>query len=185
MPFQIISWNDYGESHYIGPIRPGGIVANAPRYVSNNPHDAWRDILPYYISIYKNGGAPPVTKERAVYYHKPNPNSACSIDGTAGNQPGDTPYSITQVSLDQVSVDTLTTSPATLSVQIGNTPATILSVTEAGANHFAVPFDGRTGPVVVTLTRANGTVAVAKGSTISTDCAEGKVNFNAIVVGCP
>ncbi|KAL2125844.1 hypothetical protein VTI74DRAFT_2520 [Chaetomium olivicolor] len=37
--------NDYGESHYIGPIRNNalGAMRSAPfDYVSNMPHDGWR-----------------------------------------------------------------------------------------------------------------------------------------------
>jgi hypothetical protein len=44
---EMLTWNDYGESHYIGPIRAAGIPAGAKWYVQNNPHDAWRIQLPY------------------------------------------------------------------------------------------------------------------------------------------
>ncbi|OJD22393.1 hypothetical protein ACJ73_06261 [Blastomyces percursus] len=54
---QIISWNDYGESHYIGPIREPGIPQGAANYVVRNPHDAWRTLLPVYISSYKSNNA--------------------------------------------------------------------------------------------------------------------------------
>ncbi|SLM37963.1 alpha--glucanase [Lasallia pustulata] len=47
---EIISWNDYGESHYIGPIRSPGIPSGAARYVDNMPHDDWRAFLPFYIA---------------------------------------------------------------------------------------------------------------------------------------
>ena len=52
---QIISWNDYGESHYIGPIRPSGIPQGAQWYVDadTTPHATWLDLLPHYIHAYK------------------------------------------------------------------------------------------------------------------------------------
>lgn len=54
---EIISWNDYGESHYIGPIVDKALgaleVGEAPYdYVSDFPHDGWRQLLPFYIDMY-------------------------------------------------------------------------------------------------------------------------------------
>lgn len=52
---EIVTWNDYGESHYIGPIWQDGIPhdsgakEDATWYVDGMPHDAWREVLPYYI----------------------------------------------------------------------------------------------------------------------------------------
>jgi|TARA_R110002003_G_scaffold279_12_gene18112 hypothetical protein len=59
---QIISWNDYGESHYIGPLDSRQYSAfttgRAPyNYVENMPHDGWRTLLPFLISMYKTGTA--------------------------------------------------------------------------------------------------------------------------------
>ena len=53
---EIITWNDYGESHYIGPIHDSGIPQGA-NYVAGVPHDGWRTMLPYYIDAYKSGNA--------------------------------------------------------------------------------------------------------------------------------
>ncbi|KAM7194925.1 glycosyl hydrolase [Rhypophila sp. PSN 637] len=58
---QILTWNDFGESHYIGPVRElpakqlidaGGAPVD---YVSGNTHDGWRKLLPFYIEKYKSG----------------------------------------------------------------------------------------------------------------------------------
>lgn len=61
---EIISWNDYGESHYIGPIVDDALgaltVGEAPfDYVSDYPHDGWRRLLPFYIDMYTVRGIPP------------------------------------------------------------------------------------------------------------------------------
>lgn len=182
---QIISWNDYGESHYIGPIRPAGIVSGANRYVDNNPHDALRDVLPYYIAKYKNGVGPSVTEDKVVFYHKPNPSTSCSDGGTLGYQPGsgDAPSTIEQVSLDNISVIVLSTDAADVSVQVGSNAPTSLRADSAGAHHFAVDFTGQTGSVTVTVTRNGRAVATATDPGISTDCPDGLTNFNAIVYG--
>ncbi|KAK3330764.1 glycoside hydrolase [Apodospora peruviana] len=112
---EILTWNDFGESHYIGPVRKtpakqllsaGGAPVD---YVTNNPHDGWRKHLAFYISQYKNGGgsaaasaaavgnssvrvpvnaaaaAPVVKEESAVVYYRTNPATACGTGGTLGN----------------------------------------------------------------------------------------------------
>ena len=65
---EIITWNDWGECHYIGPLRPNEYHAfakengNAPfNYAIGYPHDGWREFLPYLIDTYKFGSAP-ITK---------------------------------------------------------------------------------------------------------------------------
>lgn len=123
-----------------------------------------------------------MTEEKVIYYHKPNPSASCSDGGTVGNQPGDTPYTIEDVSLDQVSVDVLVSASAEVSVKIGDNDPTVLQA-EPGANHFAVPFNGRTGKVTVRVSRDGQSVISATGTEISGNCADGLVNWNAIVAG--
>jgi len=105
---QIISWNDYGEAHYIGPIHEQGIPQGAATYVTSNPHDAWRELLPYYIDAYKSGNLssiPPTNNTASInpsavqfsaedpvadlltYWYRVNPSSAGSSGGTTGKQP--------------------------------------------------------------------------------------------------
>ncbi|KAK3948011.1 glycoside hydrolase [Pseudoneurospora amorphoporcata] len=64
---EILTWNDYGESHYIGPVREKALglfqSGNAPiNYAENMPHDGWRKLLPYYIQQYKQGSKGQPTK---------------------------------------------------------------------------------------------------------------------------
>ena len=86
------------------------------------------------------------------------------------------------MSLDQISIDVLVTAATDVTVQIGNNSPRDLQATEAGAHSFAVPFNGQTGQVTVTLKRTGKSVT---GPGISTDCSasNGLVNFNAIVEG--
>jgi hypothetical protein len=47
--FEIISWNDFGESHYIGPLDDRQyspfVTGKAPfNYAKDMPHDGWRDL---------------------------------------------------------------------------------------------------------------------------------------------
>ncbi|KAK3497175.1 glycoside hydrolase [Neurospora hispaniola] len=68
---EILTWNDYGESHYIGPVREKSLglfqSANAPlNYAENMPHDGWRRLLPYYIQQYKQGSKGLPTKRTST-----------------------------------------------------------------------------------------------------------------------
>lgn len=56
---EIISWNDYGESHYIDPLREHAMgtfaVGHAPyNYITNMPHDGWRLFLPFWVDTHKS-----------------------------------------------------------------------------------------------------------------------------------
>ena len=55
---EIITWNDYGESHYIGPLRDKAYTAfvtgKAPfNFAAGKNHNAWRQFLPYLIDMAK------------------------------------------------------------------------------------------------------------------------------------
>ncbi|CAI0649773.1 unnamed protein product [Colletotrichum noveboracense] len=89
---EIISWNDYGESHYIGPVREHAMgafeVGEAPFNYGTLPHDGWRDILPFVIDMYKNN-ASSIDFERAVAWYKLVPalagTTSCDRNGTVAN----------------------------------------------------------------------------------------------------
>ncbi|KZF26917.1 glycoside hydrolase family 71 protein [Xylona heveae TC161] len=182
---EIISWNDVGESHHIGPIRSSGVPEGA-WYVDGMDHEHFRDVLPYFIDQYKNGNstAPTVDKEGITYYYRVTPADACSNGGTTGNDPA---YQATVdpnlVVQDNIYVDALVSSPAWVTVQIGNNPLLTLRAMHAGVNHFSVPFSGQTGNVTVGLYRDGTTLAQDTGLAITTDCPNGMTNYNAFAGG--
>ncbi|KAF5332438.1 hypothetical protein D9758_015130 [Tetrapyrgos nigripes] len=49
---QIISWNDYGESHYIGPIK-GAQPVGSEAWTGGMGHAAWLPPTSYYASAFK------------------------------------------------------------------------------------------------------------------------------------
>lgn len=84
---QIISWNDYGESHHIRPIRDHALVAfdtgKAP-YRYSLDHHGWRVLLPFAIDRYKNNKAT-ITTEGVSFWYRTTPKGACGTGGTTGN----------------------------------------------------------------------------------------------------
>jgi glucan endo-1,3-alpha-glucosidase len=185
---QIVTWNDYGESHYIGPVVPSGIPqdvagnADARPYVDGMPHDNWRDLLPYYIASFKgNNTVPAGASEKLQYWYRLTPASAGSTDGvTGGNGPTYPPAEVVQ---DNVFVTALVNEPATISVQIGNNAPTQFQATTAGINHFSQPFNGQTGNVTFSIERDGQVVLTGTGEAISAQPSSGIANFNAWVGG--
>lgn len=181
-----MTWNDYGESHYIGPITAAsGIPDGAHRYVDNMPHDGWRTLLPYYISAYKSGRAPPtVTSDKLHIWYRLSPASAGSNNGTVGNAPWEPPIDANAVVQDKVFFSALVKSASLVTVQIGNNDVENFQISSSGVFHASTPFSGRTGPVKVTVLR-DGQVVVPEvtGAAIVASPADGSTNYNAWVGG--
>ncbi|KAI0698316.1 glycoside hydrolase family 71 protein [Cerioporus squamosus] len=75
---QIISWNDYGESHYIGPIK--GAQPNSEAWVDGFPHDAWLDLNEHFAHAFKNGAYPPIERDRIFLWSRPHLKDAEATD---------------------------------------------------------------------------------------------------------
>ncbi len=190
---EIITWNDFGESHYIGPLHDSefGLFdptnGNAPfNYAANLPHDGWRNFLPYLIQQYKTGSAA-ISQEGLTTWYRLNPNTVCSTGGTTGNDAGhdQTVISPSDVLQDKVFFSALLGSSATVTVSIGGNsqPASWENTPSGGSGiyHGSAPFNGRTGEVVVTISRDGSTVAEVQGASITTQCQNNIENWNAWV----
>ncbi|KAL3459835.1 glycosyl hydrolase family 71-domain-containing protein [Aspergillus heterothallicus] len=199
---QILSWNDYGETHYIGPIYDSGIPDGASRYVKGYPHDAWRTFLPHYIDAYRRRNAmlregishpsavtsytpkyPIQYSDRIVYWYRLNPSTSGSANGTTGNNPNmaQPAFKPGELSQDRVFISVLVTEPSEVHVQIGHASPTVSLAKETGVNHFSVPFSGLLGPVRFAIVRHGREVETAIGPDITEECTDGVVNWNAFV----
>ncbi|KAI5809829.1 putative alpha 1,3-glucanase, GH71 family [Peziza echinospora] len=179
---EIITWNDYGESHYISPIRGESIVAGANKYVDGMPHDGWRFILPYYIAAYKAGNRNvPVQEEGVAYWYRKTPMGACADGGTTCSPPGyPAQYKAAECSEDAVFVTSLATEPSDVEVSIGGAVVGTGKVGK-GAGFFSANFGGKTGPVKVRLLRNGKEIAAGTGTSIDAQCNNGIINWNAWV----
>ncbi|KAJ0418995.1 glycoside hydrolase [Aspergillus carlsbadensis] len=130
---EIISWNDYGESHYIGPYSSAHSDDGSAQWTKDFPHDAWRIISKPYIAAYKAGSHEPVVDyEQIVYWYRPTPKEVTCSKDPLGKPNG---Y---QMLSDSIFVTTLLTEPATLTVWSGNREAVSVSV-DAGIVTSRVP----------------------------------------------
>ncbi|OJJ65068.1 hypothetical protein ASPSYDRAFT_141658 [Aspergillus sydowii CBS 593.65] len=145
---EIISWNDYGESHYIGPYSENHSDDGSAQWAKGFPHDAWRILSKPYIAAYKAGEKKPtVESDQLVYWYRPTPK-----DVTCSKDPLGPPRGINLLS-DSVFVTTLLTEPATLTVTSGTRQAVDVQVDAGivttnftmgvGAQSFSVSRNGK------------------------------------------
>ncbi|KAI0827705.1 glycoside hydrolase family 71 protein [Trametes gibbosa] len=79
---QVLSWNDYGESHYIGPIK--GAQPNSQAWVDGFPHTAWLDLTRYYARAFKEGVYPPIERDKIYLWSRPHLKTAEAADDPVG-----------------------------------------------------------------------------------------------------
>ncbi|KKK20390.1 hypothetical protein P175DRAFT_0425632 [Aspergillus ochraceoroseus IBT 24754] len=192
---EIITWNDFGESHYIGPLHDKELsifsYGEAPfNYALGMPHDGWRALLPYAIDQFKNPQRRDeiaIEKELLTVWYRLSPGSACKDGKTTGNTVSQNQKTIApqQVLQDKVFFSALLESMAEVSVSIGGTNHSVswTNVPQGGKGiyHGNFPMDKRTGEVVVTLSRNDRFLAQMHGQSISSSCPKNQTNWNAWV----
>ncbi|KKY24184.1 putative glycosyl hydrolase family 71 protein [Phaeomoniella chlamydospora] len=204
---EILTWNDYGESHYIGPIHDSGIPSSV-EYASGMPHDGWRSYLPYYIEAYKSNNATSTststsntttnsysastsssssssssTDDKITYWYRLTPGSAGSTGGTTGNNAADgqTVYSPLVVSQDKIFASVYVTEASDVTIQVGENSASSFRATTSGVSTFSTSMNGQTGNVTFTVSRNGATVVSVTGPEITDTTTTGNLNFNAYV----
>lgn len=181
---RIVSWNDFAESHYVGPIYTDTeIAAGSAIYDDGMPHESWRDFIPYYIATYKDSTFD-ISRDQMQYWYHTAPTAGGSTCGVVGNNAdqSQTELSPNLVVEDGVFFSALLMSPAQVTVQIGTNPVTTYQGA-AGINHWSQPFNGQTGAPVFSVVRNGATVNSGTGTAITatTTLSNGCTNYNAWV----
>ncbi|BGP37957.1 hypothetical protein JCM10449v2_001884 [Rhodotorula kratochvilovae] len=85
---ELLAWNDFGEAHYLGPVRESaGIPDAAKSYVdTSRDHTPMLWLSAYWNVWFKTGSPPAITSEAVIYWYRPHPASA-----TASSDPLDKP----------------------------------------------------------------------------------------------
>ncbi|RAK84826.1 hypothetical protein BO79DRAFT_274168 [Aspergillus costaricaensis CBS 115574] len=188
---EILTWNDYGESHYIGPIYEKALspmhIGEAPfNYVENMPHDGWRLFLPFVIDMYKQN-VTTVTQEGLVTWFRPQPIGACDGGNTTINTASqlEIKFDPASVLTDKIFLSALLGSSADISITVGGSPLSGVTWMHkpsggVGIYHGSATYTG-TGAVVVTINRNGETIAEVTEGSISATCNDGFQNWNAWV----
>ncbi|BFZ57142.1 Glucan endo-1,3-alpha-glucosidase agn1 [Savitreella phatthalungensis] len=172
---EIITWNDYGESSYIGPITgatPYDSTINSAQWVNGHDHTAWLDLTAYYIQAYKQGALfTPSSNKLFMWYRTQSKNAAASADPYG--QPTNSNFAS-----DNIYLTVLLTSPATVTVSQGGQTQTFAG--QAGVNKFQfVGFTAGAAPSV-TVTR-NGATILSQSGPRSIDSNPTLYNYNPVV----
>ncbi|KAI0794820.1 glycosyl hydrolase family 71-domain-containing protein [Abortiporus biennis] len=141
---EVITWNDYGESHYVGPI--DGVQPMSQSWVNGFDHQGWLDLMQYYITAYKTGTYPPITKDRVFLWSRLHPVNATASNDTVGKP---TNYEWTE---DYLWAVVLLTSSAEVTLSCSPSSSSQKITLPAGLNKLKLPLTTGTG--------ANGTCNV-------------------------
>ncbi|KII86874.1 glycoside hydrolase family 71 protein [Plicaturopsis crispa FD-325 SS-3] len=171
---EIVTWNDYGESHYIGPIK--GAQPNSQAWVDGFDHTGWLALTSYYAAAFKSGSYPQITEDRIIMWARPHPANANAPDpvGLPANA---------QITQDTLWALALTTAPSTVTLTTSASSAQTFSV-PAGVSKLSVglvPGDGMRG----TIERGGAVVAEAAAEGFVFEGEPGAYNFNAFVAASP
>jgi len=69
---------DYGESHYIAPVR--GAQPNSQAWVNGFPHAPWLVLNAYFARAFKEGRMPPIERDKIFIWARPHSKSATASD---------------------------------------------------------------------------------------------------------
>ncbi|EKG19076.1 Glycoside hydrolase family 71 [Macrophomina phaseolina MS6] len=181
---EIITWNDYGESHYIGPLSSPHYDDGNSKWTNDMPHNGWADLAAPYIAAYKAGATSPtsyITTDRLVYWFRPQPKG---LDCASTDNVGAAPSGADLVA-DKLFVVTMLTDAANVTVGSGG-DATQTFAAPKGVASFTVPL--AVGVQAFAVERGGVAVDGLGGQApkqVSGECVCGLYNFNAFVGTLP
>ncbi|KAJ3754592.1 glycoside hydrolase [Lentinula raphanica] len=131
---EIISWNDYGESHYVGPIE-GALPTGSEAWTDGMNHTAWLSLTSYYAAAFKNGSYPsvPLDEERVVMWSRTHPAAANAVSDSVGSVPG------SELVLDALWAVTVLSAPANVTLQVVPSSSNSDSTASIAEETFTVP----------------------------------------------
>ncbi|KAG9313201.1 glycoside hydrolase family 71 protein [Chiua virens] len=168
---EVVSWNDFGESHYVGPIK--GAQPNSQAWVDGFDHTGWLNLTSYYATAFKTGVYPTITKDQILMWSRPHPALADAPDDPVGR-----PNNY-QIASDKISVIVFAKSPATVTLSTSSTHSKKFNVT-AGATKLTLPIEAG-GFMKAVLKRNSQTIIDLEPKDFRFDPSPSSYNFNAFV----
>ncbi|KAK7464127.1 hypothetical protein VKT23_006291 [Stygiomarasmius scandens] len=166
---EIVTWNDYGESHYIADINPKVDLGTlAPNYVNGFEHGPWRIMAEYYISWFKNGSPPAVETDTVVFWYRAHPKS---VTCSGGDRPRNSDFPA-----DAIFAWSLLTSPATISLDVGSNHAEFDAGTGVGIGSVPFPSEDSQIPFVQIIRNSVSVKSIHGSMFITNACSY--YNFN-------
>ncbi|KAH8825261.1 glycoside hydrolase family 71 protein [Flagelloscypha sp. PMI_526] len=169
---QILTWNDWGESSYVSPIK-GALPQGSEQWVDGMPHDGFLSLTKYYAEAFKTGQDPVVTNDTIVLVSRPHPVQADAPD-SLGRPKG---FELTS---DKMWATILLKEPA--DVELSTSPENVQATQlPAGISKLSIPISA--GGTMSAVIKRNGTTILETTPTNFTFSANPeKFNFNAFVL---
>ncbi|KAG9013645.1 hypothetical protein FRB90_005817 [Tulasnella sp. 427] len=163
---QIVTWNDYGESTYIGPI--GKDMPSGTTWVTGFDHTPFLQMTGYYASAFKTGQWPTITSDKVFFWSRSHSKNAGASNDGLGKP---TNWDWTD---DTLWIVLFSTGSGSLKVTMGSSSNTF-SVS-SGVNKFTLPAS-QTSSVTAVLTRNGAQVFSVQGAVTYTNSPT-KYNWN-------
>ncbi|EPX73319.1 glucan endo-1,3-alpha-glucosidase Agn1 [Schizosaccharomyces octosporus yFS286] len=165
---EVLTWNDFGESHYIGKIQ-GALPSGSESYVEGFDHTAWRLMLAPYIAAFKDGARKPyINFESLFYWYRPSSKySVPTQDGIGYPSGGD-------YDQDKIYAVVYLLQPAEVTMSCGKNSQTFNA--EAGVHRFSINMAPGSSPSF-SVSRQGKEMASQTGPKIEETIKE--YNFNA------
>ncbi|KAG8932422.1 hypothetical protein FRC03_011917 [Tulasnella sp. 419] len=170
---QIVTWNDYGESSYIGPIEKD--QPNSQAWVNGFDHNGWLKLVKYYATGFKNGAYPPITQDQIYLWARPHGKNDVASSDSVG-RPNNADW--TQ---DYLWAVLFSTGTGTLTLSSGSNTQSFNVV--AGVNRFQLAQN--VGGVNARLVRGSTTIFNFTPSGFTFTHSPSTYNFNAYVASYP
>lgn len=168
---EILTWNDFGESSYIGPIE-GALPAGSEAFVDGFTHTGLYSLTYYYATAFKTGAYPTITEDEIIVWARPHPHDATASSDSIGRPTG---WSYTE---DYLYAVALTTDAATVTLTSGSTTETF--TVSAGLTKLRVSLSE--GSISGSISRSGSTVAsYDAGSAFTYTTSPTTYNFNYFV----
>ncbi|KAJ7148702.1 glycoside hydrolase family 71 protein [Mycena crocata] len=171
---QVITWNDYGESHYVGPIH--GAQPNSQAWVNGFEHTGWLDLMAYYMGAFKTGKYPPISRDRIFLWSRLYPARADVASDRVGKPRN---WEWTQ---DYLWAIVLLTSPAQFTFSCGSSKRT--AALYGGISKLQLPLSSACS-VAASIARDNRTVLDFTPAGFKFRADPPSYNFNAFVASSP
>ncbi|CEP01023.1 hypothetical protein PBRA_008335, partial [Plasmodiophora brassicae] len=121
---EIVTWNDYAESSYIGPQAPMIYSSECPP-ATNYSHDAYLELTRYFSTRWKTGAYPVIGREKLfIFYRTHSKNAVPMADPYNPN-----PVNNSQVIDDMLYVATMLYTSAMLTMNSGSNTSTVRAPT--------------------------------------------------------
>ncbi|KAI0269826.1 glycoside hydrolase [Gloeopeniophorella convolvens] len=167
---EVLTWNDYGESHYIGPIE--GAQPDSQAWVDGFNHTGWLSMTKYYATAFKEGQYPQIVEDKVYMWSRPHSRDAQAPDPVG-------PPSNFQLTTDTLWAVAMTTAPAVVTLSTGPENSQTFCV-PSGMNKLSIPI-APGGIMHATIVRDGQTIVDYQPDGFEFSDAPETYNYNAFV----